>query len=468
MGNDEVGELIARRYRVLETVGRGGVGTVYKALDTRFNKVVAVKVLHHASNAISKEQLRLEAAALARLSHPNIVQVYEVGETQELVYLVEDYIEGPTLAQLIVDGKPLDWIYTVELIRQVGTALAHAHRNGIIHRDVKPTNIIISNEGRVLLLDFGLAIKPGESTLTQIGKVMGTVAYMSPEQVQGEPVDARSDVFSLNVVFYELLTGHRPFSADSVIASIRSVIEKTPVPPREIQQTVPRLIDEIVLKSLSKQPNQRFQSVKEFLSALDSVRIPTRADSHFGTFDALDAQPDLGPPETRLPTVLQGASVPAAPSPTAAFRGSKWGWLGCALVVILLGSLTIVFRSTAIATFTIMLGGLLVWFLLRTNRLKPPQVATGAASYKRSEIPSVSHLDRQVDAGELDTAEIPPYTPSRPPVQRKITVAGDLLDRYKQLAQSQHLIDIPLEMRQRIEEFDTIWDQLVSSTRHDH
>ena len=226
MGNVEVGELVARRYRVLETVGRGGVGTVYKALDTRFSRVVAVKVLHHASNAVSKEQLRLEADALARLSHPNIVQVYEVGETQDLVYLVEDYIEGPTLGQLIVDAKPLDWIYTVELIRQVGTALAHAHRHGIIHRDVKPTNIIISNEGRVLILDFGLAIKSGEPTLTQIGTVMGTLAYMSPEQVLGEPVDARSDVFSLNVVFYELLTGQRPFSADSVIALFETLLKK--------------------------------------------------------------------------------------------------------------------------------------------------------------------------------------------------------------------------------------------------
>jgi eukaryotic-like serine/threonine-protein kinase len=465
MGNVEVGELIARRYRVLETVGRGGVGTVYKALDTRFNRVVAVKVLHHASNAVSKEQLRLEADALARLSHPNIVQVHEAGEAQDLVYLVEDYIEGPTLAQLIVDAKPLDWIYTVELIRQVGTALAHAHRHGIIHRDVKPTNIIISNEGRVLILDFGLAIKSGEPTLTQTGMVMGTLAYMSPEQVLGEPVDARSDVFSLNVVFYELLTGQRPFSADSVIASIRNIIEKAPVPPREIEQTVPRVIDEIVLKSLAKDPNQRFQSMNEFLSALDSARIPTRAA--FDSVDPSDARPGLGPAVTLSPSVLEGASVAEAPSSIPAFRSPKWGWLACALVVILLGTFAIVLRSIGIAISTIVLGALLVWFLLHTNRLKTPQVATGAASYTGSAIPSASHLDRQVDAGELDTVEIPPYTPSRLPVQQKMTVAGDLLDRYKQLAQSQYPTDIPLEMRQRIEEFDAIWDQLMSSTRHD-
>ena len=467
MGYDEVGELIARRYRVLETIGRGGLGTVYKALDMRFNRVVAVKVLHHSSNAASKEQLGLEADALARLSHPNIVQVYEVGETQDLVYLVEDYIEGPTLSQLLVDGKPLDWVYTVELIRRVGTALAHAHHDGIIHRDVKPTNIIISNEGRVLLLDFGLAISPGAPTLTRIGTVVGTSAYMSPEQVLGKPVDARSDLFSLGVVFYELLTGRRPFSADSVSESIRNVIEKTPVRPRDIEQSVPNMIDEIVLKSLAKEPDQRFQSVNEFLSTLDSVRIPTRADFDFRTFEASDVRPRLGPLETLPSGVPLGASIGEALSSTPAFRRSKWDWLACVLVVTLLGSFAIVLRSIGVTISTILLGGLLVWFLLRPKRLKTVQVAPSATSLSGSAIPSVPHLDRQVDAGDLETAEIPPYTPSRPSVQHKMTVASDLLDRYKQLAQSQYPIDIPLEVRRRIEEFDTIWDQLMSSTRHD-
>src|SRR5215472_6685749 len=145
----EAGESIDGRYRVLQTNGQGGLGIVYKALDTRFNRVVALKVLHRTSEASSTERIRREAKALAQLSHPNVVRINEVGETPDVVYLVEDYIDGPTLAQLLVDGKPLDWIYAVELIRQVGAALVHAHHKGFVHRDVKPTNILISNEGRV-------------------------------------------------------------------------------------------------------------------------------------------------------------------------------------------------------------------------------------------------------------------------------------------------------------------------------
>lgn len=277
-----IGESIGRRYRVLEILGRGGLGTVYKTLDTRRQRFVALKVFHSAHNPEAKQLFLREIDALGRLQHRNIVRIYGVGKTENLVYLAFEYIEGRTLGQIMAGANPLDpdvtaefltRDYAIEIIRQVGAGLAYAHQHGVIHRDVKPSNILISNAGRVLLADFGLAIAPGAPTLTQTGTVAGTPAYMSPEQVMGKPVDARTDIFSLGIVFYELLTGRKPFSGESAAKMFSSVVNEEPASLRQIDPSVPTSINEIVLRSLAKEPGLRFQTVDEFLRALAGTNL---------------------------------------------------------------------------------------------------------------------------------------------------------------------------------------------------
>jgi eukaryotic-like serine/threonine-protein kinase len=266
--NFSIGESIGRRYRILELLGNGVHGTVYKVLDTRLQRLVALKVLHSALNAEARQAFLREAVTLVRLKHPNIVQVYDADQSETVVYQVFEYIEGRTLGQIVADTKPLDPAYAIEIVRQVGTGLGYAHLHGVIHRDVKPSNILISNDGRVLLADFGLAIAAGAPTLTQTGTIAGTPAYMSPEQVMGKPVDARSDIFSLGVVLFELLTGRKPFSAESTAKLFSKIVEEEPASPGQIDASIPSSINEIVLKSLAKEPGQRFQTTDDFLRAL--------------------------------------------------------------------------------------------------------------------------------------------------------------------------------------------------------
>jgi serine/threonine protein kinase len=271
MSDKLIGESIERRYRILEKIGSGGMGIVYKALDTRFQRLVALKVLSFSYKPEAKQLFLREVTAIGRLKHPNIVQIYDAGETGTIVYLAIEYIEGRTLSQILKDARPLGRDYATEIIRQVGTALGYAHRNGVIHRDVKPSNILISNDGRVLLLDFGLAVAPGAPTLSETGTVAGTVAYMSPEQIMGKSVDARSDIFSLGIVFYELLTGRRPFSGESAGQLLSNVLKEEPESPGQIDSSIPTSINQIVLKSLAKEPGQRFQTADSFLRALGST-----------------------------------------------------------------------------------------------------------------------------------------------------------------------------------------------------
>jgi len=272
MAKDLIGKTIAGRYRILEEIGRGGLTTVYKALDTRFNRVVALKVLHsHFARDVEFERrFQHEANVLARLRHPNIVQMYEYGRADGLAYLVVEYVEG-SLADVLAEGKPLDVDYAIEIVRQVGEALSYAHRQGIIHRDIKPSNILVSKDGRVLLSDLGLAIAASKPTITEIGTILGTVDYMSPEQAMGKPVDARSDIYSLGSVLYELLTGRLPFSGESPWQLLHQIIYEPPLPPRRLNPVVPPAVEHVVLRALAKDPDQRYQTVDELVAALVEV-----------------------------------------------------------------------------------------------------------------------------------------------------------------------------------------------------
>lgn len=270
MSEDLIDKTIAGRYRVLEVIGQGGLTTVYKALDARLNRVVALKVLlpYFARDVEFERRFQHEANALARLRHPNIVQMYEYGEADGLAYLVVEYVGERSLADILAEGKPLDVDYAIEIVRQVGEALSYVHRMGIIHRDIKPSNILVSRDGRVLVSDFGLGKAAGAISLTEIGTIVGTPEYMSPEQAKGERLDARSDIYSLGLVLYELLTGRPSFSGETPWELLHETIYQAPPPLRRFNPTVSPAVERAVLKALAKKPNQRYQTVDELVAAL--------------------------------------------------------------------------------------------------------------------------------------------------------------------------------------------------------
>ncbi len=281
MSDEVIAETFANRFRILETIGRGGLGTVYKALDTHFQRLVALKVLRFSPDAESRQRFLKEADVLARLNHPNIVRVYDAGEAGGLPYLALEYVEGQNLQQIVKEDRRLDAAKAVYIVLQVGKALEYAHSRGVVHRDVKPSNILISTQGQVFLTDFGLAIAPGSATLTGAGTIAGTVGYMSPEQAMGKPLDARSDIFSLGVVLYELWTGRPPFSGVTLVDVLRQIIEQEPPRPRELNPSVPVApsVEEALRRSLAKQPEQRFLTAEQLVTALaESVDEASGAD----------------------------------------------------------------------------------------------------------------------------------------------------------------------------------------------
>src|SRR5712691_4980145 len=267
-------------YRILERLGAGGMGEVFLAQDVRLDRKVAIKMLPAKSlgNEQAKKRLFREAKAAATLDHPNICAIYEVGEEGDCAFIVMQYIEGRTLSRIIKD-HPLSPIEVVDIGIQAAEALVEAHAHGVIHRDIKPHNAIITSRGRVKILDFGLAkivqderaIHTGvetDSRLTKTGEVVGTVGYMSPEQLRDLPVDARSDLFSLGVLLYECATGRSAFVGSTKIQISLQVIEVDPQKPSELNMGVPSELDDIILKAIAKDVDARYQSAGAMLAEL--------------------------------------------------------------------------------------------------------------------------------------------------------------------------------------------------------
>lgn len=263
------------RYHILEQLGEGGMAVVYKAYDTRLERNVAIKVIlpgkEHSEKFIKR--FEREAKALAGLSHPNIVGVIDYGEYEGLPYLVMEYIPSGTLKQKLT-GKPMPWREAAKILLPIARALAYAHNQKIIHRDVKPSNILITQSGEPMLSDFGIAkMLEAEETLdlTGTGVGVGTPEYMSPEQAQGKPVDARSDIYSLGVVFYEMVTGRKPYQADTPMAVIYKLASEPLPRPKEFQPNLPSDVEQSLLKALSKQPANRYTSIDQFADDLDNI-----------------------------------------------------------------------------------------------------------------------------------------------------------------------------------------------------
>jgi len=260
------------QYQLVERLGRGGMATVYKAYQPSLDRYVAVKVLSTllAQDPDFTARFQREARAIANLNHPNILPVYDYGQERELIYIVMRYVEGGTLQDML--GQSLDLDTTVEIIAQVGGALDYAHQRGLVHRDVKPSNVLMAEGIWALLSDFGLVRMTRTSTrITKTGVTMGTPAYISPEQAQDRDVDGRSDIYSLGVVLFEMLTGRVPFEGDTSLVVLLKHLTDPPPPPREINADIPESVERVVLKALAKNPVDRFQWAGEMVTALQKA-----------------------------------------------------------------------------------------------------------------------------------------------------------------------------------------------------
>ena len=265
------GKVIGSRYEIIQKVGNGGMAIVYKARDMVLNRFVAVKVLRDEFTTDEEfiKRFETEAQSAARLTHANIVSIYDVGVDNGIYFIVMELIQGKTLKEIIVEeGGPLPWKWSVNVAIQIASALEVAHRNNIIHRDIKPHNIIITEDGVAKVTDFGIAKAVSNSTITAFGKTIGSVHYFSPEHARGGYTDAKSDLYSLGVVMYEMLTGRVPFDADTPVSVALKHMQETPEEPIEINPNIPEAINQIIMKALKKEPELRYQTATEMLEDL--------------------------------------------------------------------------------------------------------------------------------------------------------------------------------------------------------
>jgi beta-lactam-binding protein with PASTA domain/predicted Ser/Thr protein kinase len=271
------GTVIDGRYHVISRVGSGGMADVYCAEDTQLGRRVAVKLLHErfAQDEEFVERFRREASSAAGLSHANIVSVYDRGEWGDTYYIAMEYLDGRSLDSIVREEAPLAPERAIEITEQVLRAARFAHSRGVVHRDLKPHNVIIDGEGRVKVTDFGIA-RAGASEITQTGSIMGTARYLSPEQAQGQAVSPRSDLYAVGIMLYELLTGTVPFEGDSVVAIALRHLSEPPRPPSSLVPTISPSLDAIVMRALAKGPAQRFADADEFLAALEDERERSR------------------------------------------------------------------------------------------------------------------------------------------------------------------------------------------------
>ena len=267
-----IGETILH-YKILEKLGEGGMGIVYKAQDTNLNREVAIKFLprHIASQKEERERFKVEARAAAALNHPSIATIYSIEEDKDEVFIVMEYINGVELKDKIAGGQ-INMNEELDIARKIADGLAAAHSEGIIHRDIKSSNIMVTSNGKVKIMDFGLAKITGSGQVTRVGTTMGTAAYMSPEQASGEKVDNRTDIWSLGVILYELLTGELPFKADYEAAWNYVILNKQPLKPSELDRKIPPQVDSIVMRMLEKERDKRYQSSDELMKDIDRVK----------------------------------------------------------------------------------------------------------------------------------------------------------------------------------------------------
>ncbi|HEX3686052.1 MAG TPA: Stk1 family PASTA domain-containing Ser/Thr kinase [Gaiellaceae bacterium] len=302
-----IGSVFDGRYRIERKLGAGGMADVYLAEDQELGRRVAIKILNdrHAADDSFIERFRREAKNAAGLSHPNIVSIYDRGEAEGTYYIAMEYLDGRSLKELIVGRGPAPIKTAIDYARQILAAVGFAHKHGIVHRDIKPHNVLVNPEGRLKVTDFGIA-RSGASQMTEVGSIIGTAQYLSPEQARGAPVDQTSDLYSVGVVLYEMLTGQVPFTGDTPLEIAMKHLSEVPKPPSELRPEVPHDLDSVVLRALAKDPSERYQSAEEMDADLARVA------------EGLPVDPDT---ETAATAVLSGSGVMAAAPTSVISRG---------------------------------------------------------------------------------------------------------------------------------------------------
>jgi len=326
---------LAGRYEVRSLIGRGGMAEVHLGFDTRLSRVVAIKMLRRdlAQDSIFQARFRREAQSAASLNHPNIVAVYDTGEeiiedatgrSIAVPYIVMEYVEGHTVKDLISDGTAVPINEAIEIVSGVLSALQYSHANHLVHRDIKPGNIMLTPDGKVKVMDFGIAraLTDSQATMTQTNAVVGTAQYLSPEQARGETVDARSDLYSTGVVLFELLTGRPPFKGDSAVAVAYQHVEQIPPTPSSILSDIPDSLDRVVLKSLAKNREDRYPSATAMLADLQRVAQGLDVGAPPADSWATEVLPAAGLASARTAATTQMAAVPSH-APAAAMAATS-------------------------------------------------------------------------------------------------------------------------------------------------
>jgi serine/threonine-protein kinase len=304
-----------KRYVIKRRLGSGGMADVYLAEDQELGRRVALKLLNdrHAADDQFVERFRREAQSAAGLNHPNIVSIFDRGQAEGTYYIAMEYLDGRTLKELLVRNGPTPIPIAIDYARQIIGALAFAHRNGIIHRDIKPHNIVVGSDGRLKVTDFGIA-RSGASQMTEAGSIVGTAQYLSPEQARGAPVDPRSDLYSLGIVIYEMLTGEVPFTGDTPVEIAMKHLSQIPEPPSKLRPEVPHDLDAVVMRALAKDPAQRYGSAEEMDA--DLARVARGVAVSRETVDAMtQVLSGVGAATTAATMVTRPRAVAPPPAP---------------------------------------------------------------------------------------------------------------------------------------------------------
>src|ERR1039457_6229671 len=342
------------RYKIVRELGRGAMGVVYHAIDPNIGRPVAIKTIYFGGTRkpeeIERQRERLfrEARSAGMLSHPGIVTIYDVEQQGDLAYIAMEYVDGPTLDQVLSEANPLNAERMFGILAQTAVALDYAHSKGIVHRDIKPANIMLSADGTAKIADFGIAKITAAENLTMTGSIVGTPHYMSPEQVQGQPVDGRSDQFSLAVIAYEMLTGEKPYTGEHLTTVVYKIVAEEPVPPHRLNPSLSTGIENVLRKGLAKKPDGRYRNCQDFIQSLEKACGASKGWKLMPRGGLLNAQTMA---DVRAPLLAVAAPAAAAlPPPRRKSRSEptvttttevkrKSGFLGFLLAVLAVAGL---------------------------------------------------------------------------------------------------------------------------------